>query len=54
MEHALPQSSFLLFAFFMILQIVIVSRWYPETKRTRLGAVTDAAQPLDIEQDAAW
>jgi sugar porter (SP) family MFS transporter len=44
MEHALPQSNFLLFAFFMILQIVIVSIWYPETKGTRLGAVTDAAQ----------
>ena len=44
MEHALPQSSFLLFAFFMILQIVIVSIWYPETKGTRLGAVSDAVR----------
>lgn len=39
MEHALPQSSFLLFASLMILQIAIVSIWYPETKGTRLGAV---------------
>jgi len=53
MEHALPQSSFLLFASLMILQIAIVSIWYPETKGTRLGAVAETAQPLVIEQDAA-
>lgn len=52
MEHALPQSSFLLFASLMILQIAIVSLWYPETKGTRLGAVSEVAQPLAIEQDA--
>jgi MFS family permease len=45
MEHALPQSSFLLFASLMILQIAIVSLWYPETKGTRLGAVAEVAQP---------
>jgi sugar porter (SP) family MFS transporter len=53
MEHALPQISFLLFASLMILQIAIVSFWYPETKGTRLGAVAEVAQPLAIEQDAA-
>jgi sugar porter (SP) family MFS transporter len=53
MEHALPQSSFLLFASLMILQIAIVYVWYPETRGTRLGAVAEVAQPLVIEQDVA-
>ena len=43
MEHAVPQSSFLLFTFLMILQIAVVSIWYPETKGTRLGAAVEAA-----------
>jgi sugar porter (SP) family MFS transporter len=53
MEHALPQSSFLLFASLMILQIAIVSIWYPETKGTRLGAAAEFGQPLVIGQYAA-
>jgi len=50
MEHAAPQSSFLLFASLMILQIAIVSLWYPETKGTRLGAAAEVAQPQGIEE----
>ena len=42
MEHAMPQSSFVLFAFCMVLQVAVVSIWYPETKGTRLGAVAEA------------
>jgi sugar porter (SP) family MFS transporter len=53
MEHALPQSSFLLFASLMILQIAIVSIWYPETKGTRLGAIAEVAQRQASEQSVA-
>ena len=45
MERALPQSSFLLFASLMIVQIAIVSIWYPETKGTSLGTMTG---PLEV------
>jgi SP family arabinose:H+ symporter-like MFS transporter len=44
LQHAAPQASFLLFAFMMVLQVVIVLRWYPETKGTRLGAVAEVAE----------
>ena len=39
MERSIPQSSFLFFASLMILQILVVSVWYPETKGRRLGAI---------------
>jgi SP family arabinose:H+ symporter-like MFS transporter len=41
MEHALPKSSFMLFAFVMVIQILVVLLWYPETKGIRLGAVAE-------------
>ena len=41
LEHIAPQSNFLLFASMMILQIVVVLLWYPETRGTRLGAVAE-------------
>lgn len=43
MEHAMPRSCFLVFAFFMMVQVVVVLLWYPETKGTQLGAVTEQA-----------
>ena len=39
LEHAAPQSSFLLFGSMMILQIPIVFFGYPETRGTQLGSV---------------
>lgn len=39
LEHAVPQSSFLLFGSMMILQIPIVFFGYPETTGTQLGSV---------------
>jgi sugar porter (SP) family MFS transporter len=39
LEHAAPRSSFLLFASMMVLQVVVVLLWYPETKGTHLGAL---------------
>jgi len=41
MEHAVPQSSFVLFGLCMVLQIALVFLWYPETKGTRLGEVAE-------------
>jgi MFS transporter, SP family, arabinose:H+ symporter len=38
-----PQSGFLLFGSLMILQVVVVSLWYPETKGTHLGAAGELA-----------
>jgi len=45
MEHALPQSSFVLFAICMLAQVAIVYLWYPETKGTPLGDVAEAPRP---------
>ena len=48
MEYAVPHSSFVLFAFGMVLQVVVVLLWYPETKGTRLGAVAEPANRLAV------
>lgn len=40
LEGTLPQASFMLFAGFMLLQILIVVFWYPETKGIRLGEIS--------------
>lgn len=39
LQRAIPHSMFLIFAFLMCIQVVIVLGWYPETKGTQLGAV---------------
>jgi sugar porter (SP) family MFS transporter len=37
MEQAVPQSSFTFFGLLMVLQIILVWNWYPETRGTDLG-----------------
>ena len=44
LEHVAPQANFLVFAAMMILQILVVVLWYPETRGTRLGAVFQVAE----------
>jgi hypothetical protein len=46
LEHAAPRGSFLFFALMMALQVAVVLLWYPETKGTSLGAVTELAPSL--------
>jgi sugar porter (SP) family MFS transporter len=41
-SHAAPRGSFLLLGGLMVLQVVVVLLWYPETKGTRLGAIAEA------------
>ncbi len=42
LDEALPQLSFMLFAGFMLLQILIVVLWYPETMGIRLGEISSS------------
>jgi MFS transporter, SP family, arabinose:H+ symporter len=39
MEQAVPQSSLAVFGLLMLLQIIVVWNWYPETRGTNLGQV---------------
>jgi MFS family permease len=39
LENVAPHMGFCLLAFMMVVQIAIILRWYPETKRTHLGAL---------------
>ena len=41
-QHASPVEVFYVFAAMMVLQVVVVWVWYPETKRTALGSLTAA------------
>lgn len=44
-EHASPSASFYGLAVLMLVQIVVVWLWYPETKGKALGAVLASPQP---------
>lgn len=43
MDHWIPRSSFMLFAAAMIVQVLVIGRWYPETKGTQLGMAAEAS-----------
>lgn len=49
LESALPQLSFMLFAGFMLLQIMIVVFWYPETKGIRLGEISSFSRENGLD-----
>jgi sugar porter (SP) family MFS transporter len=41
LQESAPNLIFLIFALIMCLQIILVLTWYPETKGTRLGKITN-------------